>query len=139
LIFLSQLSWANVPYTDFLHSFHVPNLMSIFFSLGHLCRESVQFQSPLWHLVTSSILRWVISPMPNPKAGEPPLVGYLWLFIQYIRSYPPYLEAISSIWNLRTRHAVVTRDSSNMEEYPIPFLTLWHIKYVYLLYSQFSM
>jgi hypothetical protein len=25
---------------------------------------------------------------------------------QYIRSYPPYLEAASSIRNLRTRHAV---------------------------------
>jgi hypothetical protein len=27
-----------------------------------------------------------------------------------IRSYPPYLETVSSICNLRTRHAVVTRD-----------------------------
>jgi hypothetical protein len=30
------------------------------------------------------------------------------LLIQHIRSYPPYLEAVSSIRNLRTRHAVVT-------------------------------
>jgi hypothetical protein len=32
------------------------------------------------------------------------------LLIQYIRSYPPYLETISSIRNLRTCHAVVTRE-----------------------------
>jgi hypothetical protein len=30
------------------------------------------------------------------------------LFIQCTRSYPPYLEAVSSIHNLRTRHTVVT-------------------------------
>jgi hypothetical protein len=34
---------------------------------------------------------------------------------QYICSYPPYLEVISSIRNLRMRHAVVTRDPSNMD------------------------
>jgi hypothetical protein len=32
----------------------------------------------------------------------------------YIHSYPPYLEAISSMHNLRTCHAVVTRDPPNM-------------------------
>jgi hypothetical protein len=47
-------------------------------------------------------------------AGGPPLVGCPRLLIQYIRSYPPYLEGISSIRNLRTRHAVVTRDPPNM-------------------------
>jgi hypothetical protein len=47
--------------------------------------------------------------MPNPQAGGPPLVGCLRLFIQYIRSHPPYLEGVSSIRNLRTRHAVVTK------------------------------
>jgi hypothetical protein len=52
--------------------------------------------------------------MPNPQAGGPPLVGCPRLLIQYIRSYPPYLEAVSSIRNLRTRHAAVTRDPPNM-------------------------
>jgi hypothetical protein len=28
------------------------------------------------------------------KAGEPPLVGCPRLLIQYIRSYPPYLQAV---------------------------------------------
>jgi hypothetical protein len=52
--------------------------------------------------------------MPNPQAGGLPLVGFPRLLIQYICSYPPYLEAVSSIRNLRTRNAVVTRDPPNM-------------------------
>ena len=36
-------------------------------------------------------LRWgVVSTLPNPQAGRPPLVGCLRLLIQYICSYPPY-------------------------------------------------
>jgi hypothetical protein len=53
--------------------------------------------------------------MPNPEAGGPPLFACPRLLIQYIRSYHPYLEAVSSICNLRMQHAVVTRDPSNME------------------------
>jgi hypothetical protein len=34
--------------------------------------------------------------------------------INKIRSYPPYLEAVSSIPNLRTRHVVVISDPPNM-------------------------
>jgi hypothetical protein len=49
--------------------------------------------------------RAVISPPPNPQAGGPTLVGCPWMLT---RSYPPYLEAVSSISNPRTRHAVVT-------------------------------
>jgi hypothetical protein len=48
--------------------------------------------------------------MPNPKAEGPPFVGCPQLLIPYIYTYPPYLEAVSSIYNLRRRHAVVTRD-----------------------------
>jgi hypothetical protein len=40
--------------------------------------------------------RWRTTPCPR-------------LLIQFIRSYPPYLEAVS-IRNLRTRHAAVIRD-----------------------------
>jgi hypothetical protein len=58
--------------------------------------------------------------MPNPQAGGPPLVGCPRLLIQYIRSYPPYLEGDPSIRNLRTRHAVVTRDPPNMALSPLP-------------------
>jgi hypothetical protein len=53
--------------------------------------------------------------MPNPQTRGRPLVGYPRLLIQYIRSYPPYLEGVYSIRNLGTRHAVVTRDTPNME------------------------
>jgi hypothetical protein len=53
------------------------------------------------------------SPTPNLQAGEPLHVGSPRLSIQYIHSYPPYLEEVSSILNLRTCHAVVTRDPPN--------------------------
>jgi hypothetical protein len=56
----------------------------------------------------------LLAPRPTPQAGGPPFVGRPRLLIQYIRSYPPYLEAVPSIRNLRTRHAVVTRDPPNM-------------------------
>jgi hypothetical protein len=60
-------------------------------------------------------LRWgIISPTTNPQAGGPPIFRYQWLLIQYIRSYPSYLVAVSSIRNLRTRHAMVTRDPLNI-------------------------
>jgi hypothetical protein len=36
------------------------------------------------------------------------------VFIQYFRSYPPYLKAVCSIRNLRARHTVVTRDPLNV-------------------------
>jgi hypothetical protein len=50
----------------------------------------------------------------NPQARGPPLVGCPRLLIQYIRSYSPYLEAVSFIRNLRKRHAVVIMDLSDM-------------------------
>jgi hypothetical protein len=53
--------------------------------------------------------RGAVSLTPNPKAGGPPLVGCPRLLIQYIHRYPSYLEGVSTIRNLRTRHAVVTR------------------------------
>jgi hypothetical protein len=56
-------------------------------------------------------------PSPNPKAGGPPLVGSPRLFIQYIRSYLPYLKAVLSIRNLRTRHAVMKGTQSQVSHY----------------------
>jgi hypothetical protein len=46
----------------------------------------------------------------KPQPGEPPLVSCPRLLVQYIHSYPPYLEAVSSIRNLRTHHVVLTDD-----------------------------
>jgi len=59
--------------------------------------------------ISSNFLWWgVVSPSPNPQAGRPLLVGCLQLLIQYILSYTQYLEAVSSICNPKTHHAVVT-------------------------------
>jgi hypothetical protein len=85
LKFLPLLSWANL-----LLIFHIPNLMSVFFCFGHLSKESVQVWGLFWIFVTSLFLwRGVVSPMPNPQTGGPPLVGCSRLLIQYIRSCPP--------------------------------------------------
>jgi hypothetical protein len=54
-------------------------------------------------------------PHSQPPNWGPPLVGCPPLLIQYIRSYPSYPEAVFSIRNLRTRHAVVTRDQLNVD------------------------
>jgi hypothetical protein len=53
----------------------------------------------------------------QPRSWTPPLAGCPRLLIQDIRSYPPYLEGVSSIRNLRTRHAVVTSDPPNIVIY----------------------
>jgi hypothetical protein len=89
---------------------HFPCLRS-FQSIRPIPRPFVTFRNVF------IFLRWgVVSPPPNPQAGWPPLVGCPRLLIQYIRSYPPYLEAFSSIRNLRTRHAVVTRDPLSSQQ-----------------------
>jgi len=47
--------------------------------------------SRLWLFLNISVLQGgVVSTSPNPQAGGPPLVGCPRLFIQYIRSNPPY-------------------------------------------------
>lgn len=56
-----------------------------------------------------------ISPTLNPEAGRPPLVTCPWLLIQYVRSWPVHLEAVSSIRSQRTRYPVVTKDPPNVE------------------------
>jgi hypothetical protein len=78
-------------------------------------------------------LRWgIVIPTPNPQAGGPPLFGSPRLLIQYILSHPPYLEGVFSIRNLRTPHAVVTRDPPNMETCIITF----KIKYNFWVFHQ---
>jgi hypothetical protein len=48
--------------------------------------------------------------MSNLQAEGLPLVCCSRLLIQCIRSDPPWLEAVSSISNLKVAHAVVTKD-----------------------------
>jgi hypothetical protein len=76
--------------------------------IRHVPRLCVVIRNKYWVL-----LGRVFIPPANPQAGGPPTVGCPRLLIQYIRSYPPYLEAVSSVRNPRTRHAVVTVDSLN--------------------------
>jgi hypothetical protein len=44
------------------------------------------------------------------QCGGKPLVGCLRVFIQYIRSYPPYLETVFGLQNLMTRNALTGQD-----------------------------
>jgi hypothetical protein len=70
--------------------------------------HSLPIQGPVCHVLIGLFLwRRIVNPTPNHNAGGPPLVGCPLLLIQYICSYPPYLDAVSSIRNLRTRHGVV--------------------------------
>jgi hypothetical protein len=57
--------------------------------------------------------RGIVSPTPNPQAGGPPFAVCPRLLIHYFRTYPPYLEGVSSIRNLRTRRAVMTSMCKN--------------------------
>jgi hypothetical protein len=60
------------------------------------CPECVVIRNKYW------VLRGRVVSLPhNPQAGGPPTVGCPRLLIQYIGSYPPYLEAVSSIRNPR--------------------------------------
>jgi hypothetical protein len=54
-------------------------------------------------------LRWgVVSPSPNPQAEGPHPADCPRLLIEYVRSCPQHVEAVSSFRNPRKRHAVVT-------------------------------
>jgi hypothetical protein len=55
----------------------------------------------------------VVSLTSNHQARGPPLVGCPRVLIQCVCSYPTYLEAVSYIPNLTTRHDTVTKDPLN--------------------------
>jgi hypothetical protein len=62
----------------------------------------------------SLVLQWdVVNPRLTPKVKNT-LPGCPSPLIQYIRSYPLYLVALTSSENQRTRHAVVTKDTYSM-------------------------
>jgi hypothetical protein len=70
---------------------------------------------PLQHFVRNLFLRLGVASLKTKYHAEgPPFVDSPRLLIQYIRSYPSYLKAVSSISKLRTCHAVVTRDPLNV-------------------------
>jgi hypothetical protein len=85
------------------------------------CETSVQTRTTWCYFPEDNILHFITSlffmmsyPHAKPQAQGPPLVGCPRLLIQYIHSYPPYLESVSSVCNLRTHYAMVTRDPPNM-------------------------
>jgi hypothetical protein len=61
----------------------------------------------------------LLTPQSNRQTGGLPLLGYARLLIKCIRSYLSYLEVISSICNLRTRHNLITIDPFNVEFIPL--------------------
>jgi hypothetical protein len=108
---------SHPPWLDYSnYSWRRVQVMKFLIMQFRLSKESVQVRGFLRSFVTSLFLWWrVVSPTPNSSARGPPLVGCPRLLIQCICSYPPYLEVVSSIRNMRTRHVVVTREPSNME------------------------
>jgi hypothetical protein len=118
--FVSQISTVHtIPsyLSDFLHS---TCQISYPFSLAYIVyRKNLSLRPFVTFRNKIIFLQWGVgSSTPNPQAGGPLLVGSPRLLMQYIYIYPPYLEAVSSIRNLRTRHAVVTRDPLNMVQRP---------------------
>ena len=116
-----------------LLTFHVPNLIPIFHCLGRT-EGSVWFRGFLRYFVTWKILkrRGVVSISSNPQAGGPPLFGCSRLLFQYIRSYPPYLEAVPPsatwgramlLWQGPTYDGLEAMQTENYV--PLDFLILW--------------
>jgi hypothetical protein len=55
-------------------TFQVPDLISIFLSLGRLSKESVQVRAPLWHFVTSLFYgEELLGPRPTTNLEDNPL------------------------------------------------------------------
>jgi hypothetical protein len=68
----------------------------------------------LYNILQHDGILWrrALSVSAKPQAGGPPHVGSPGLLIQYIRSFHPYLEAVSSIRNGKARHDVMKRNIS---------------------------
>jgi hypothetical protein len=67
---------------------------------------AMRFQSTPSYIISmsGSYIEESLDPPPKPQAEGQYLVGRTLLLIQHILCYPPYLEAVSSIRNLRTYH-----------------------------------
>jgi hypothetical protein len=109
-IFLPPLSWANLPYTDFLQSntkshVHFLSLTSFIQRIHPSPKPFVTFRNKL-------LLGWgFVRHMPNPQAGWRPIFSCRRVLIQYIR-------------RLRTRHGLLTRDPCNMDYLRLTFINL---------------
>jgi hypothetical protein len=56
----------------------------------------------------------LLAPRPTPQLEDHPLSAVRDCLFNIFSASPPYLEGVSSIRNLRTRHGVVTRDPPNI-------------------------
>jgi hypothetical protein len=99
-----------------LLTFQVPNLVSVFHSLGRLSKESVQVRGSLEVFVPSFFYgEGLLTPRPTPKLVDIP-------YYLSASAYSIYSQLVSiaggrsSIRNPRTRHAVGTRTPPNMDE-----------------------
>jgi hypothetical protein len=84
---------------------HAPNFMSTFRTLGRLPVEVVGFRDLCGISKQAYFLRRV-SCSPNLRLEDRPLSAIRDCF-QYTRSYPPHVEVVSSVSDVRTRHAVL--------------------------------
>jgi hypothetical protein len=66
-------------------------------SLPAICPAHILW---LFRDIVKFLRQGVVSTSADPQAGGPPLIGCSRLLIQFIRSYPPYLEAVppSATW-----------------------------------------
>jgi hypothetical protein len=107
---ISLLWQPNLSYRGSLHSMRKSHVYFLLLSSFQRTpqRPCVTFRNKLFLFKMRTCYTHI-----NLQVGRPPLVGFPRMLIQNIRSYFPYVEIISSIYNLRTRHAVVTRDQLN--------------------------
>jgi hypothetical protein len=131
-ILLPQLSWANLPYT-YCTSDIAPSKSHVHFPL---LRSIIQRISPCLRLLVNFRNNFIfygkelLAPRPTPKLDDHPLSAVCDCLFN-IFACPPYLEAISSIRNLMTRHTVVTRDPPNMGAiiYFIQYISIYSATY----------
>ena len=79
LAVVSEPDTIQVPYIPSTKSYVPFPLLWLYHSISPEPRHKYRFRN-----------KQVVSTMPQPQTGGPPLVSYLWLLIQYARRHPPY-------------------------------------------------
>jgi hypothetical protein len=101
LTWTSLILWPLFPVTV---AYPVPSQST--FQTSHTFPFLTQFQRKLREM----FLRWGVAGLSlNPQAGRSLILSYPWLLILCIRGNSPYLEAVSSIRNVQTHHAIGIR------------------------------
>jgi hypothetical protein len=92
---------SHLPHACYMN-FQLPRSFQIIRPIPRLC---VTFRNKVGK---KPIIWGVVRPPANTQTRGRTLVGCPQLLTQYIHSYPPYLQAVFSILNLRTCRSVVT-------------------------------